>query len=73
MRYRLRTLLILLAVGPPALAWLWPTVESAYYRWKHAGSTRVIVGGRLDAYTPVTEYCPVILIPVEPDEAEPSN
>ena len=32
MRYRLRTLLILLALGPPLLAWLvWPSLERMIY------------------------------------------
>ncbi len=39
MRYRLRTLLILLAVGPPMLAWWgWPMAKSQYdaWRWRKA-------------------------------------
>jgi len=32
MRFRLRTLLIVLALGPPVLAWLWLTPEWDRYR-----------------------------------------
>jgi hypothetical protein len=35
MRYRLRTLLILLAIGPPIVAWyIWPRVQEAYFAWQ---------------------------------------
>lgn len=35
MRYRLRTLLVLLAIGPPILGWLvWPRVREAYVAWQ---------------------------------------
>jgi hypothetical protein len=34
MRYRLRTLLILLAVGPPMLAWLFPPLQAVYQQWR---------------------------------------
>ena len=34
MRYRLRTLMCLMAVGPPALAAAWPVVESRYRAWQ---------------------------------------
>jgi hypothetical protein len=43
MRYRLRTLLILLALMPPALAWLWMTPE-----WDRYQSARTIVQARTD-------------------------
>ncbi len=36
MRYRLRTLLIVLALGPPLLAWLWTTPEWEKYRTARA-------------------------------------
>ena len=35
MRYRLRTLLILLAIGPPILGWfVWPRVRETYIAWQ---------------------------------------
>lgn len=35
MRYRLRTMLILLAIGPPIVAWyVWPRVREAYVSWQ---------------------------------------
>jgi hypothetical protein len=35
MRYRLRTLLIVLALGPPVLAWfVWPAVRAQYVAWQ---------------------------------------
>jgi hypothetical protein len=35
MRYRLRTLLILLAIGPPMLAWWgWPAIKQQYEAWQ---------------------------------------
>jgi hypothetical protein len=35
MRYRLRTLLILLAIGPPMVGWvIWPRVREAYVAWR---------------------------------------
>ena len=35
MRFRLRTLLIVLALGPPALAWfVWPAARAQYVAWQ---------------------------------------
>jgi hypothetical protein len=35
MRFHLRTLLIVLALGPPALAWyVWPAVRAQYVAWQ---------------------------------------
>jgi hypothetical protein len=49
MRYRLRTLLILLAVGPPLLAWcLWFAMEAQSVDWQLA----------IEAAKAVTPYGP---------------
>jgi predicted metal-dependent hydrolase len=43
MRYRLRTLLILLAVLPPMLAWyVWPRAREAYIAWRSPDTIRVV-------------------------------
>jgi hypothetical protein len=72
LRYRLRTLLILLAVGPPMLGRLvWPEVEARYRAWQiqrqrdsiepAGGGLRLISDGRY----PVTEGGGLIEVPVE--------
>lgn len=41
MRYRLRTLLILLAVAPPIIGWyVWPSVRDAYVAWRRRPNGR---------------------------------
>jgi uncharacterized small protein (DUF1192 family) len=41
MRYRLRTLLIVLAIGPPIVAWyVWPRVHEAYVAWQFRDAVR---------------------------------
>jgi hypothetical protein len=35
MRFRLRTLLIVLALAPPAIAFAWPPLSRAVHSWLH--------------------------------------
>jgi hypothetical protein len=62
MRYRLRTLLILLAVGPPVLAWwAWPAAQARYdaWRWKEAVERAKIVRTRGGLRTMVDFHAPM--------------
>jgi hypothetical protein len=52
-RYKLRTLLILLAVGPPLVAAMWPTVKEAMWPPQRIicvpdGTFPVVGGGIID-------------------------
>src|SRR5262245_60940162 len=51
MRYRLRTLLIVLALGPPMLAgWVWPAIKERYDVWQWQ-RTAQFPGGFSDQWT----------------------
>jgi hypothetical protein len=43
MRYHLRTLLIILALGPPVLAWIWLTANQNYGLEILASSTPILI------------------------------
>ena len=47
MHYRLRTLLILLAVGPPVLAGVWPAIQTEYKAWRQRVAWRAAVQSAL--------------------------
>lgn len=53
LRYKLRTLLILLAIGPPLLATIWPTVKETLWPPKPSG---IIQGNRTKIATPTRSF-----------------
>jgi len=51
MRYQLRTLLILMAIGPPMLAWwLWPLGKAQYDGWRSRHAVRAVRHLRPDGF-----------------------
>jgi len=59
MRYRLRTLLILLAVGPPFLAWwCWPAIERLIHPPANVES-RVLIEVNFDVLNATEPYAPI--------------
>jgi hypothetical protein len=79
MRFRLRTLLILLAVMPPIMGWwAWPVFRTHYNAWRNQNVVKInrelfIDWSRIrDDQTPATEYSGLIKI-IVPSETESSD
>jgi hypothetical protein len=53
-RYKLRTLLILLAIGPPMLAWAWPFVKNWMGQNDSVDQFRAPSSALVECYDPLT-------------------